>query len=916
MHERSSYAERASRNSLRPSSLSDALAVIRSKIKTIEALRDKYDSYLHNDETIEVCEESLLIRKSQKKIRRVYLMNHRYKVGWVIDNDMDRCMLCMRLFGWLKGRLKHHCRACGALVCHDCSPYQADIPFTDEANSRVCKSCFGLKPAISAPVMMPFRSPIVVQTHKAFDSSRQSMSALESSTVFTTPPAPTRTKSVDVIGSAKSTGSMRRRSPKPDTEENRLVRYLQEMDALEQQAQPKYLEAYTSMREIIPLDIYKSNVTKLQAEGLPEITAQRIWSTKILWLIVMHKDDIRKIHLADFRGKYFYDMLDIVEMRAVWYALPDWSESENVLDKSRAEWKEGLKSKLDDLSYKEAHGTLPAHLMRHVAYEQAEWLHCYDSSAEVVSRFHRSASYKQAAIDSPLAPGQMGSTRSDDGHTSPYESMNIAQRSELYLTNFADDRSGRESKYRTLLEEINAESEDDGCIDDLLDEVSSLGIDPADFPTVVERGERGVTFSTQSVQSSDTASLGTRPKNMPLSPPRSPKGPVSIARANSLRLTPPPAALPAAQDARRPSSLRTSPVPIPSSKRTNSSHSVTSLSSANSSNSARPIPVPSFLPDTPKSVASSLPQARVYSAASSSLPASSMMDTPHTFTTVDSQRSYKFLSTSKKYNKMVDDSPSTPSMPYYATVQTPTVAAPAPAPTQVHSAPPAMISGKASSAPVQRKAKVTKDQIIGLLLAGRIDEIQALPASFTLFSSLSATEAANLAWTIFRDLSSKPDTLDSLLLLIDEGMVSCDLADKSGRSLLLRCTENNMQAAGRELISRGADILLRDQDNRSALSIALKGAIDWLLDEFQTSGHEARLLGSNDEGKKFSYFVHFILAGCAEHAQKIINTGMVSISKEDATILLNDCRGNFESMLQPMETFDLLEALGASMQFD
>jgi hypothetical protein len=74
--------------------------------------------------------------------------------------------------------------------------------------------------------------------------------------------------------------------------------------------------------------------------------------------------------LADFRSKYFYDGLDITEMRAVWYNLPKWDiDAENPLEKGKAEWKEGFKSKLDDLAYKEAIGKLPVHLVRHPAYE-------------------------------------------------------------------------------------------------------------------------------------------------------------------------------------------------------------------------------------------------------------------------------------------------------------------------------------------------------------------------------------------------------------------------------------------------------------------------------------------------------------------------------------------------------------------
>lgn len=57
-------------------------------------------------------------------------------------------------------------------------------------------------------------------------------------------------------------------------------------------------------------------------------------------------------------------------MRAIWYNLPKWNfDSDNTLEKGKAEWRDGFKSKLDDLAYKEALGKLPAHLLRNPAYE-------------------------------------------------------------------------------------------------------------------------------------------------------------------------------------------------------------------------------------------------------------------------------------------------------------------------------------------------------------------------------------------------------------------------------------------------------------------------------------------------------------------------------------------------------------------
>ena len=49
------------------------------------------------------------------------------------------------------------------------------------------------------------------------------------------------------------------------------------------------------MREFVPLDIYKTTLQRMIDRGLTPAVAGRIWNTKILWLICMHKEDIKKV---------------------------------------------------------------------------------------------------------------------------------------------------------------------------------------------------------------------------------------------------------------------------------------------------------------------------------------------------------------------------------------------------------------------------------------------------------------------------------------------------------------------------------------------------------------------------------------------------------------------------------------------
>jgi len=68
--------------------------------------------------------------------------SHDYeKVGWILSSDVDVCMICSKSFGVFKD--KYHCRACGNLVCDDCSQGRAAIFEIECAGEfRVCSQCY------------------------------------------------------------------------------------------------------------------------------------------------------------------------------------------------------------------------------------------------------------------------------------------------------------------------------------------------------------------------------------------------------------------------------------------------------------------------------------------------------------------------------------------------------------------------------------------------------------------------------------------------------------------------------------------------------------------------------------------------------------------------------------------------------
>jgi len=67
---------------------------------------------------------------------------------WVPDSQANRCQCCQETFSFVKR--KHHCRACGALICSTCSNQRLPLQHIGP-KERVCKDCY-LDLSLSEPV--------------------------------------------------------------------------------------------------------------------------------------------------------------------------------------------------------------------------------------------------------------------------------------------------------------------------------------------------------------------------------------------------------------------------------------------------------------------------------------------------------------------------------------------------------------------------------------------------------------------------------------------------------------------------------------------------------------------------------------------------------------------------------------------
>jgi uncharacterized membrane protein YgcG len=124
-------------------SMNGTLDILRKEI--ILAGKSSYQDRIKSENIVQKEERILIPNHGQEIIiRRVYMLYGAYRIGWVVDDDIQYCMECYNEFNFLNRR--HHCRACGNIICSNCSPYKATIPTLYEPNgSRVCVNCFGLK---------------------------------------------------------------------------------------------------------------------------------------------------------------------------------------------------------------------------------------------------------------------------------------------------------------------------------------------------------------------------------------------------------------------------------------------------------------------------------------------------------------------------------------------------------------------------------------------------------------------------------------------------------------------------------------------------------------------------------------------------------------------------------------------------
>jgi hypothetical protein len=125
------------------------------------------------DHVEELRVENLIMFGKRRQVRRVFVESEDTKnyrgVGWVLNDDMECCMICSKGFGMWSPQI--HCRACGNIVCGRCSSSNIVRELKKYGPVPVCACCSWEQELVEIiPSALPaFVEPPVPQGHIKYE---------------------------------------------------------------------------------------------------------------------------------------------------------------------------------------------------------------------------------------------------------------------------------------------------------------------------------------------------------------------------------------------------------------------------------------------------------------------------------------------------------------------------------------------------------------------------------------------------------------------------------------------------------------------------------------------------------------------------------------------------------------------------
>ncbi|XP_076861660.1 FYVE, RhoGEF and PH domain-containing protein 4 isoform X2 [Brachyhypopomus gauderio] len=106
------------------------------KLDWVKAFQQTIDIFQKKNETFKCASKEVEEEVSTEELGR-------RAPRWIRDNEVTMCMKCREPFNALTRR-RHHCRACGYVVCWKCSDYRTALEYDGNKVSKVCKDCYSI----------------------------------------------------------------------------------------------------------------------------------------------------------------------------------------------------------------------------------------------------------------------------------------------------------------------------------------------------------------------------------------------------------------------------------------------------------------------------------------------------------------------------------------------------------------------------------------------------------------------------------------------------------------------------------------------------------------------------------------------------------------------------------------------------
>eukprot|EP00064_Thunnus_orientalis_P021135 superscaffoldBa00006236_g21290 len=102
----------------------------------IKVIQEAIDVFQKKNETFKLASKEPNVEEPTEELGR-------RAPRWIRDNEVTMCMKCQEPFNALTRR-RHHCRACGCVVCWKCSDNKVALEYDGNKLNKVCKACYSI----------------------------------------------------------------------------------------------------------------------------------------------------------------------------------------------------------------------------------------------------------------------------------------------------------------------------------------------------------------------------------------------------------------------------------------------------------------------------------------------------------------------------------------------------------------------------------------------------------------------------------------------------------------------------------------------------------------------------------------------------------------------------------------------------